>query len=242
MEKAEIEFQDKLVRGLTHRMNNILSLFHGYVGLLMEGKQLDRETRDGLERIRKGACAASELMERTRALAQPSSIIWREVKLPDFFQTIRMETASEFPKNVALEIDCPAELPKLWTDASRLRTAIVELVKNAAEAAAESDDPSGGRVAISVGGEDRSGGEHGTQRAQPMKWLTIAVKDNGPGVPATLADRIFDPFFTTHNHNTAGLGLTVAAGLARQFGGTVDFTSEPGETVFRFSLPLRTEE
>jgi hypothetical protein len=35
MQIALSDFQDQLMRGLSHRMNNILSLFHGYLGLLM---------------------------------------------------------------------------------------------------------------------------------------------------------------------------------------------------------------
>jgi nitrogen-specific signal transduction histidine kinase len=238
MEQAQVEFQDKLVRGLTHRMNNILSLFHGYVGLLMEGKHLDPETRDGLERIRQGACAASELMERTRALAQPSSIIWRDVLLPDFCQTVRKASEPYLGGSIRLEIDCPAELPKLWTDAARLRMAVLELVKNAAEAAAEAHPKGGGIIRLSAAETERRG-EGTAGRGMPSKWITIAVADNGPGIPPALAERIFDPFFTTRNHNTAGLGLTVATGLARQFGGNVEFESEPGRTLFRFSVPLR---
>ena len=49
-----------LVRGLTHKMNNILSLFHGYLGLLIEDKKLDRETMAGLLRIRDSADAGIE--------------------------------------------------------------------------------------------------------------------------------------------------------------------------------------
>ena len=40
------EFQDQLVRGLAHRMNNILSLFHGYLGLLMDEQKLDPVMKD----------------------------------------------------------------------------------------------------------------------------------------------------------------------------------------------------
>ena len=39
------DFQDQLVRGLSHRMNNILSLFHGYLGLLMDDQKLDPVAR-----------------------------------------------------------------------------------------------------------------------------------------------------------------------------------------------------
>ena len=55
MQIEHSEFQDQLVRGLAHRMNNILTLFHGYLGLLMDNQKLDKETRDGLSKIKDGA-------------------------------------------------------------------------------------------------------------------------------------------------------------------------------------------
>ncbi len=42
MQIIQSEFQDQLVRGLSHRMNNILTLFHGYLGLLLESEHLTR--------------------------------------------------------------------------------------------------------------------------------------------------------------------------------------------------------
>ncbi len=49
MRIEQSEFHDHLVRGLTHKMNNILSLFHGYLGMLMEDQKLDRDTMTGLQ-------------------------------------------------------------------------------------------------------------------------------------------------------------------------------------------------
>src|SRR5438067_12527036 len=88
MHIEQSEFHDQLVRGLTHKMNNILSLFHGYLGLLIEGKKLDRETREGLDAIREGAHVASELMDRTRAFATPSSTVWRQIEIGDFMRML----------------------------------------------------------------------------------------------------------------------------------------------------------
>src|SRR5687767_13070788 len=80
------QFQEQLIRGLTHRMNNILSLFHGYLGLLMDDRKLDAVTREGLAKIKEGARAATELMERTNALVRPASTTWREINLADLLQ------------------------------------------------------------------------------------------------------------------------------------------------------------
>ena len=84
MQIEHSEFQDQLVRGLAHRMNNILTLFHGYLGLLLDNKQLDPATVEGLNRIKEGAKAASELMDRTHSLVRPSAVVWREINLGDF--------------------------------------------------------------------------------------------------------------------------------------------------------------
>ena len=83
------DFQEQLIRGLTHRMNNILSLFHGYLGLLMDDKKLDAVARAGLTKIKEGARAASDLMERTNALVRPTSTTCRDINLADLIRQAR---------------------------------------------------------------------------------------------------------------------------------------------------------
>src|SRR6185369_8715821 len=103
------EFQDQLVRGLTHRMNNILTLFHGYLGLLMDNQKLDKETREGLAKIKKGARAASELMDRTHSLVRPPAVVWREVKLHDFIRMLKPSFDTMRSASTQLIIDAPDE-------------------------------------------------------------------------------------------------------------------------------------
>ena len=67
------DFQDQLVKGLSHRMNNILTLFHGYLGLLLDNEKLDPVTHEGLAKIKDGARIATELMDRTNALVRPTN-------------------------------------------------------------------------------------------------------------------------------------------------------------------------
>lgn len=229
------EFQDQLLRGLTHRMNNILSLFHGYLGLLMDDKKVDPIARDGLAKIKEGARAASELMERTNCLVRPGSAIWREINLADLFRQMRPTFESFCPAKVKLEIRCPDDLPCLWADASRLRMALTELVRNACEAAK-------GKAIIEV-----SAVQGGTQpewfplvAEQPEHWLSIQITDDGAGIPPDLDERIYTPFYTTkRNQQSAGLGLTVAVCCAQQLHGALRHHSQPGETVFELVLPSK---
>ena len=68
--------------------------------------------------------------------------------------------------------------------------------------------------------------------------VTVHVVDDGPGVPADLAERIYEPFFTTkpQGHGT-GLGLDIARRLVREHEGHLELTSRPGRTEFRVILP-----
>ena len=232
------DFQDQLVRGLTHRMNNILSLFHGYLGMLMDDKDLDAAAREGLQKIKAGAQSASELMERTNGLVRPTSRVWRECSLADLLRQLRPTFESFCGAKVNLHIECPADLPHVWVDASRVRMALTELVRNACEAAKTTVKI---RVAASEG---RVQGElfHAAAE-QPEHWLTVSITDDGPGIPTERGERIYEPFFTTKRAlNSAGLGLTVAMGCAQQLSGILRHSSHPGQTTFDLILPSRVAE
>jgi hypothetical protein len=89
MQIAHNDFQDQLVRGLAHRMNNILSLFHGYLSLVVENEKLDPATLEGLEKIKLGASQASELMDRTQALVRPTASVLRTIDIGEYLRLLR---------------------------------------------------------------------------------------------------------------------------------------------------------
>jgi signal transduction histidine kinase len=235
MRASQNDFQEQLMRGLAHRMNNILSLFHGYLSLLMEDKKLDPVTRQGLAKIKDGALAASDLMDRTAALVRPTSAVWRDVHLPDLLRQLQPTLETFCDPHVHISIEASDQLPRIWADPSRVRQAVIELVKNACQAART-------QVHIAVTAESsRVQGELFTNEAEsPEHWLTIAVSDDGPGIPIEHAERIYQPFYTTKTkHNAAGLGLAVVLACTQQLGGKLRHRSRPGETVFELTLPSR---
>ena len=69
--------------------------------------------------------------------------------------------------------------------------------------------------------------------------VKVEIADDGPGIPAGVADRIFDPFFTTKEIGKGtGLGLDIAVNIVRQHKGTIKVDSIPGRTIFTVYLPL----
>jgi signal transduction histidine kinase len=217
-------------------MNNILSLFHGYLGLLIDDKKLDRDTMAGLLRIRDSAEAATRLMDRTKALATPSSSQWRQIAPDDFLKTLLPSLNLFADRGIRIQVSCDPDIPPLWADTTRLRMALKEIVKNACEAS-----PSNGIVEISVKPYARSVRTRGKLPTNPpISWTAITVSDSGKGIPRELNEKIFQPFFSTKNKlDSTGLGLSVALGLVQQLGGAIRLQSRPGKTMVKVLLPSR---
>lgn len=232
MPNEPTEFQDELVRGLAHRMNNILTLFHGYIGLLLDNQKLDPPTLAGLAKIKDGARAASDLIDRTQTLVRPTATVLREIDLPAFVGMLRHGFEILCGPRTKLEFDIPESVPLVHGDAARVKTALVELVKNACEATFAS----GGTVRIALRGD--AAPANSSHATQPPRWVSFSVTDDGPGVPDEIAERIFAPFFSTKKkQNAAGLGLTVAQGVAKQHNGVIRLASAGGKTTFELRLP-----
>jgi two-component system NtrC family sensor kinase len=70
--------------------------------------------------------------------------------------------------------------------------------------------------------------------------VTVAIRDDGRGMPADVLGRIFDPFFTTKDVGAGtGLGLAISHGVVEAHGGRIEVESAPGAgATFRIVLPL----
>jgi signal transduction histidine kinase len=67
----------------------------------------------------------------------------------------------------------------------------------------------------------------------------VEIGDNGPGIPPEIKPRIFEPFFTTKGVGEGtGLGLDTVQRIVKKHGGTIQVTSNPGDTRFQVWLPL----
>jgi signal transduction histidine kinase len=100
---------------------------------------------------------------------------------------------------------------ELVADPGQLEQALINLLKNAADATAQTAAP---EVTVSA-------------RLGRGSRLRIEVADNGPGVPAELTTHIFTPFFTTKKHG-GGIGLAMVRQLVHGNGGTVRYARSVG--------------
>lgn len=112
-------------------------------------------------------------------------------------------------------------------DERMLRQALLNLVRNAAEAIPEGQTDR--RVAVVSSTErDRTGKD----------WAVVEIRDTGEGIPAADLQRIFIPFFTT-KATGHGVGLALAHRVVTQHGGALTASNaKDGGAVFIVRLPL----
>jgi signal transduction histidine kinase len=147
---------------------------------------------------------------------EPVDVAGLVVGLSEF---LRPELAG---KGVTLQVAVPQAMLTVPADPGQIRQALMNLVRNAAEAM-----PTGGTVTIRAAWRDAE--------------AELAVEDQGPGVSPEDAHRIFEPFFTTKEGGT-GLGLAIARQIAVDHGGRLECEPAPsGGSLFRLSLPLAGE-
>jgi signal transduction histidine kinase len=131
-------------------------------------------------------------------------------------------------KQITLEKDFAPNLPPLQTECSGLNQVWTNLLDNAIDAVGQN-----GRIRIRTWAEE-SEGKDGKRHG----YLGITIADNGPGIPPDIQAHIFDAFYTTKAVGVGtGLGLGIVQRIVEQYGGTVNFSSEPGNTEFHVRLP-----
>src|SRR5581483_4502463 len=127
-----------------------------------------------------------------------------------------------------LEVHAADDLPPVWADPDRLRQVLDNLLDNATKYS-----PPGTRVTLCAAPRPAPG-EEGAAR------LEVRVSDEGPGIPASQAERIFERFTRlAESPGGSGLGLYLCRGLVELMGGTIHAEPAPGGgACFRFTLPL----
>ncbi len=120
---------------------------------------------------------------------------------------------------------------------------ILNLINNAFYAVNTPQPPEGGdrkepTVTISTKLITPPSGGRGVD-GREVKWVSVSVKDNGPGIPKNIIDKIFQPFFTTKpTGQGTGLGLSLSYDIVKAHGGEFKVETLNGEgTNFIILIP-----
>ncbi|MGE5307042.1 MAG: ATP-binding protein [Alphaproteobacteria bacterium] len=131
-------------------------------------------------------------------------------------EVLALESPSYMARGIQVEQRCPEDLPLIMVDKAKLKQALLNLCRNAAEAM-----PDGGSMIVRA----RSSGDQ----------VILEVEDTGTGIADGLD--ILEPFATTKVSGT-GLGLVIVRQIVAAHKGTMTYASEPGRgATFRLILP-----
>jgi PAS domain S-box-containing protein len=139
-------------------------------------------------------------------------------------QAIEASRAYAESLGVTIRIDPSSTSGEVRADPDRLLQVVTNLLSNAIKYS-----PSGEEVAVSIAAADDT--------------VRIAVRDRGPGIPATFKPRIFEKFAQadatdSRQKGGTGLGLSIVKGIVTRLGGTTGFCDAPGGgTIFHVALP-----
>ena len=159
-----------------------------------------------------------------------------------FADVARTVAPQAHKKNVSVEVDVPADLPKLCGDPVRIRQVLFNLAENAVKFT-----PENGAVYLRARATELEGGDEdgfgAVLMATPRKAIELEVRDTGIGIAPPEQERVFDAFYqvdgsSTREHGGAGLGLSIAKRLVDAHGGSIRVESTPGTgTAFYVTLP-----
>jgi signal transduction histidine kinase len=134
--------------------------------------------------------------------------------------TLAMLESKARTKAVTVQLETAADLPRVHGFGSEINQVWQKLVDNALDAVET-------RGHVTVTATARGGS------------IVVRVADDGPGIPEEIRARVFDPFFTTKPAGRgSGLGLDMARRIVHLHRGDIEFTTQPGRTVFRVRLPV----
>jgi len=221
----------QLIRNLAHEIKNPLGGIRGAAQLLEF--ELDQpELREYTQVIIKESDRLQTLVDRLLEPHRHPHIVG-DVNIHEVCERVRAVILAEFPRGLEVERNYDVSVPDLRGDKEQLIQALLNIVRNAAEALRERIAQGDARIEIRT----RVARKVTISKKLCKLALDLRVIDNGPGIPELIRDRIFYPL-VSGREDGSGLGLTLAQTFVQQHGGLIECDSRPGHTEFQILLPL----
>jgi two-component system nitrogen regulation sensor histidine kinase GlnL len=213
---------------LAHEIKNPLAGITGAAQLL--SMNLDAADLEFTDLIVEESRRIVKLLEQVEQFGNLSPPAQNPVNIHDVLDRARRSALVGFGAHMKIVEDYDPSLPLALGDADQLLQVVLNLLKNASEAAGDS-----GTIRLHTYYEHSFRMRRSDGSGQPLP-LQIEVIDDGPGLPQDIKGDVFDPFISGRENGT-GLGLALVSKIISDHDGLITVDSVPGRTVFRISLP-----
>ena len=220
-------FFDAFLTGLVHKNNNLMGVVQGFGSLILSEPDLSKSLRDSMEQMDSAARTATELNKRVLTAAGFARLDMAPTSLQEMFPFLK-DKAETFCRN--LDVTCKfngsAKLPKVSVDNQKFSEIFDELLKNAAEAASETDEKTVVIDFFSPGEATSSGA------------VDVFIHNaSNPIAPHTIKD-MYEGFHTTKGSEHLGIGLTIAAILCGQMDVRLGMRFDDGTMSAWMAIPV----
>lgn len=221
----------ELIRNLAHEIKNPLGGIRGAAQLLE--MEVQGPLTEYTQVIIHEADRLQSLVDRLLAPHRKPHIV-SDVNIHEVCERVRSVILAEFTRGMAIHRDYDISIPEFRGDREQLIQAVLNIVRNAAQALGERMSATGDAV---ITMRTRIARNVTLGKTRFRLALELHIHDNGPGVPASIREHIFYPL-VSGREGGSGLGLTLAQTFVQQHQGTVECDSEPGNTTFVITIPL----
>jgi len=229
---GEQQANRELIRNLAHEIKNPLGGLRGSAQLLE--RELDRaELREYTQVIIKEADRLQSLMDRLLAPHRAPRVAL--LGIHEVLERVRSLVLAEFSAGIRIVCDYDPSLPDMVGDKEQLIQAVLNVVRNAAQALTSAGTLEGKEGTVTL--RTRAVRQATLLRQRHRLALELQVIDDGPGVPEDIREKIFNPLVSGRDGGS-GLGLSLAQTFVHYHRGMIECDSRPGRTVFRIVLPL----
>ncbi len=220
------------VSSISHGIKGLLTNLDGGLYLLESGLDRDDSEKagEGLEIVKFTASRIRRMILDILYFAKDRPLQIEGTDVRKFTNDIATTFQGRLQgKSISFDFEPDASIGTLDLDAPVMRTALLNILDNAADACGE--DGSGRRSKITFG--VRADGD----------YHVFDIIDNGVGMDKAVLENLFDLFFSSKGHRGTGLGLFVAHRIVTQHQGTIHVSSKKGEGAhFRVVLPTWQDE
>lgn len=231
LQKQELEAWQNLTRVLRHEIMNSITPISSLTSTLREILDHDmvkknshwelkdegaEDLREGLTTIENRSRGLIKFIDAYREYTSLPKPKMTTVRLKDLIEKVAQLMKNEIKKTpIDFTWDCASEYLTIQADSEMIEQVLINLLKNAIEALAETEHP---KLQL-IGRYDENA-------------VKIEVIDNGPGIIREALEHIFVPFYTT-KRTGSGIGLSLSRQIMQMHNGSLSVSSEPDvRTIF----------
>ena len=220
---------------VAHEIKNPLAGIEVLAGLLRRKVPDNADAQALVKDIISEAKMANAIVQEVLAFVRPVRLqVDRTSLAAAITSAITMADGKSNRGSIFVDNNLPADLPLLGADEHQLTQVFCNLLINAYEALE-------GRGRIDISARMAGTAADGAllpDGHQAVPTVVVDIADDGPGMPADVAEKIFNPFFTTKAQGS-GLGLAIVRKIVDAHEGRIDMTTADGRgTRFRVTLPV----